>query len=55
LEALRNLNSIKRGVADMELDHDKIIKTIEDSLKSKFEGVNNLELSLITYCILFLI
>ena len=56
MEAVSNLNKIKRGIADMELDYDLAIKTLDQVLNSNlFETLSSLELSVITYAILHLV
>jgi hypothetical protein len=35
LESIVNLNKMKRGAADMELDYDMVIKTIQKSIENK--------------------
>lgn len=49
------MNKLKRGMADMEHDYDTIILTIKRLLDSKLEGFNPLEISIISYNIVYFI
>lgn len=55
LEVIVNLNKLKRGAADLELDYDLIIKTIESLMSNDLSTWNRLELQGVSYSILYLI
>jgi hypothetical protein len=55
VQIVRSLNRLKRGVANMELDYDLIIETIENILKSDLGNLTIMEISAVTYNIVFLI
>lgn len=56
IEAICNLNKIKKGLADVELDYDLIIKTIETiNNEVTLNKMSNIELRSISYSIIFLL
>jgi hypothetical protein len=58
LETVTNLNKLRRGAADMELDYDLVIKTIKSIIESEDEfsdKLKPLELQIISYNILHLL
>lgn len=54
-EVVGELNKLKRGLADMELDYDRIIKTIQQLLEVSLDKFTQNELHVMTYPILFLL
>ena len=58
LETICNLNKLKRGAADLELDYDTVIKTIQGLLESKdvlSQTLTPLELQAVSYQVFHLI
>jgi len=55
LHIIKNLNKLKRGVADKELDSDNIILTIKQFIQPQTTEFTSIDLSAIAYCILNLV
>ncbi|CDW84473.1 small subunit processome component 20 homolog [Stylonychia lemnae] len=55
IEIICNLNKIKRGLADTELDYDLIIKTLEKLDINHFRTITHYDLRQISYSVLFLL
>jgi hypothetical protein len=55
LELIGNLNKLKKGVADLELDYDSAIGAIQKLVGLSPESLNFLELQSITYNVLYLL
>ena len=54
-EIIANFNKIKRGLADVELDYDLIIKTIEKIDANQLSQMSHFGIRSVSYSILFLI
>jgi len=58
LDIVCNLNKLRRGAADLELDYDSVIKTIQQLIEAQdvLEGIlSNIELQAISYSVMFLL
>ena len=55
LSIIVKLNKLKRGLADLELDCDTTIQTLQVILDQNFDDRTLLEISALTYNILFLV
>lgn len=53
MQSILNLNKIKRGLADVEIDYDLAIKTIEQIERTGLYKLSAFELKTFTYSILF--
>jgi hypothetical protein len=58
LITIANLNKLRRGAADMELDYDLVIKTIQNLIESEqafSESLSSIELQALSYTIMHLL
>lgn len=56
LDIICNLNKLKRGAADLELDYDSVIKTIQSLIENDtINSLKSLELQAITYSVAHLL
>ena len=58
LQTITSLNKLKRGAADMELDYDLVIKTIQGLIEQQdqfSQSLTNLELQAVSYNIIYLL